>query len=97
MDSEFGNDFITISDDDGNEFELEHIDTIEMGDELYMVFLPAYMDDNDEDYGVVILKVVEEDGEEQFHSVDDAEELEAVHEIYMNRLFEENEEEDEQQ
>jgi len=91
MDSGFGNDFITISDDDGNEFELEHIDTIEMGDELYMVFLPAYMDEGDEDYGVVILKVVEEDGEEQFHSVDDPDELAAVHEIYMTRLFDEEE------
>ena len=95
MDSGFGNDFITISDDDGNEFELEHIDTIEMGDELFMVFLPVYMDPDEEDYGVVILKVVEEDGEEQFHSVDDPEELEAVHEIYMRRLFDEENGEDE--
>ena len=95
MDGEYGNDFITISDDDGNEFELEHIDTIEMGDELYMVFLPTDLDDDDEDYGVVILKVVEEDGEEQFDTVDDPDEKEAVYKIYQERLFSEEEEDEE--
>ena len=29
MSEEFGPDFITVTDEDGNEFELEHLDTIE--------------------------------------------------------------------
>ena len=29
MSEEYGANFITVTDDDGNEFELEHLDTIE--------------------------------------------------------------------
>ena len=29
MSEEFGPDFITVTDEDGNEFELEHLDTLE--------------------------------------------------------------------
>ena len=89
---DFGNDFLSVTDDDGNEFELEHIDTIEEAGETYMVFLPADMDVGDDDYGVVILKVIEQDGEELLHTVDDEEELQRIHGLYMERLF--NDEED---
>ena len=92
MDKGYGSDFISITDDDGNEFELEHIDTIEEGGETYMVFLPADMDVDDDDYGVVILKAVEEDGEEVFRTVDDDDELRRIHDIYLERLFDEEEE-----
>ena len=87
MSEEFGSDYITIIDDDGNEFELEHLDTIEVGDTLYMAFLPADLDEEHEDFGLIILKVIEEDGEESFISIDDEEELEAVHERFMAQLF----------
>ena len=29
MSEEFGPDFITVTDEDGNDFELEHLDTLE--------------------------------------------------------------------
>jgi hypothetical protein len=92
MSDAYGNDFFSVTDDEGNTFELEHLDTIEMDDELYMAFLPADMDEDDEDYGVVILKVVEEDGEENFVNVDGAE-LERVYELFTERLFAEEEDE----
>ncbi|MDR3277652.1 MAG: DUF1292 domain-containing protein [Oscillospiraceae bacterium] len=88
MSDAYGNDFFSVTDDDGNKFELEHLDTLELGGELYMAFLPADMDEKDEDYGVVILKVLEEDGEESFVTVDDDDELERVYERFMERLFE---------
>ena len=87
MDSGFGASYITIEDDDGNEFELEHLSTLEFEGEEYMVFLPADMDEDDPDYGFVILKVVEEDGEEQFVSVDDEDQLQRVYEYYMEKVF----------
>ena len=31
MSEEFGPDFITVTDEDGNEFELELVDTLELG------------------------------------------------------------------
>jgi uncharacterized protein YrzB (UPF0473 family) len=93
MENEFGSDFITVTDGEGRRHELEHLDTIELGDQVYMAFLPAGMDEEDADYGMVLLKVVEEDGEESFVTIDDDAEKEAVYEKFMTQLFsEENEE-----
>ena len=84
---EYGNDFISVTDEDGNSLELEHLDTIEIDGELYMAFLPANMDEEDEDYGMIILKVVEEDGEELFVTIESEEEVEKVYEKFMEQLF----------
>ena len=89
MEEEFGASFITIEDDEGNTFELEHLSTIEFAGAEYMIFLPADMDENDPDYGFIILKVEEIDGEEQFASVDDEAELQRVYDYYMQTVFDE--------
>ncbi|MCC8122375.1 MAG: DUF1292 domain-containing protein, partial [Oscillospiraceae bacterium] len=44
---EFGADFITITDEDGNEFELEHLETLEYNGQIYMAFFPAVDSDAD--------------------------------------------------
>ncbi len=100
MSEEYGADFITITDEDGNEFELEHLDTIEYNGQTYMAFFPAVEDgkpteevDLDEEYGLVILKVVEVDGEDQLSTLDSEEELELVYQQFMDTLFAEEEEE----
>ena len=41
MSEEFGPDFITVTDEDGNEFELEHLGTLEYNGQTYMAFFPA--------------------------------------------------------
>lgn len=87
MDEEYGASFINIEDDEGNRFELEHLDTFEFEGEEYMVFLPADMSEDDPDYGLIILRVVEQDGEDSFESVDDEDELERVYNYYMENLF----------
>ena len=92
MSEEYGSDFITVTDDDGNSFELEHLDTLELDGETYMAFLPADMDEDNEDYGIVLLKTVEEDGEEMFVTIDDPEELERVHNKFMEVWFDDEEE-----
>ena len=79
MDGGYGNNFITITDDDGNEFELEHLDTAEINGELYMAFLPADIDEDDDEFGLVILKVITEDDEEILTTVDDENELDAAY------------------
>ena len=58
MSEDFGSDFITIVDDDGTEFELEVLDTMDYNGETYKAFLPADMDENDPDYGMIILRSV---------------------------------------
>ena len=87
MDEDFGASFITIEDDEGNEFELEHLSTLEFEGVEYMVFLPADMSEDDPDYGFIILQVEEVDGEEQFASVDDDEKLQRIYDYYMQTLF----------
>ena len=88
MSEEFGSDFITIIDDDGAEFELEVLDTMDYNNQTFVAFLPAYMDENDPDYGIIILRsVLDENGEELFESIDDEDELQDVYEHFSRILF----------
>lgn len=101
MSEEFGGNFITLTDEDGSEIELEHLDTLEYNGSVYMAFFPAEMadedgnapdDDGEEESGLIILKVVEVDGEEELSTLDSEEELEAVYGQFMESLFEDEEE-----
>ena len=93
MNEEFGPEFISITDEDGNEFELEYVDTIEYNGQVYMAFFPADTGEDDsldeEEAGLIILKVVLVDGEEQLSTLDSDEELEAVYDQFMDALFRE--------
>ena len=92
MNEEFGPDFISVTDEDGNEFELEFVDSIEYNGQVYMAFFPAETDEQkgeDEEDGLIILKSVEIDGEEQLSTLDSEEELEAVYDRFMEALFQE--------
>ena len=104
MSEEFGPDFITLTDEDGNEFELEHLDTLELNGETYMAFLPAEYEDADpsqeleeDDLGLIILKVIEDEetGEELLSTVDSEDELEAIYQIFEDQMFSEDDYEDE--
>ena len=86
--------FVDITDEEGNNFKLEIIGDVEYEDELYRVFLPTDIDEDDPDYGFIILKCTEVDGEEMLDSVDDEELLEKVYAVFMEELFDEDEEEE---
>ena len=88
MDEDFGSSYITIEDEDGNEFELEQLAELEYEGRSYAAFLPADMDEDDPDYGYILLRIEEENGDEVFCSVDDEQELAAVYEAFMAQLFE---------
>ena len=87
MDEDFGSSYITIEDEDGNEFELEQLAELEYEGRSYAAFLPADMDEDDPDYGYMLLRIEEENGDEVFCSVDDEQELAAVYEAFMAQLF----------
>ena len=92
MSEAYGGDFITIIDDDGQEFELEVLDTMDYNGETYMAFLPADMDENDPDYGMIILRVVQdENGDDLYESIDDEDQLQDVYEHFMVLLFDDEE------
>ena len=48
MSDDYGSDFITVTDEDGNDFELEHLGTLEYQGNTYMAFVPADIDDEAE-------------------------------------------------
>ena len=97
MSEEFGSDYVTIVDDDGQEFELEVLDSMDYNGNTYMAFLPADMEEDDPDYGIVILRsVLDEKGEELFESVDDEKELDDVYQHFMKILFDDEDEEAEE-
>lgn len=92
MSEEFGNDIITISDEEGNDYTLEHFDTIEVDGTFYMACLPTDIDEEDEDYGMIILEVV---GDGELASVEDEEVLQEVYDLFMERLYDEDDEDNE--
>ena len=97
--SDYNNDgdLITIVDDDGQEFELEYIDEMDYNGSTYVCFLPANIDENDPDYGQIILRsILDENGEELFESVDDDAELDDVYNKFMVLLFDDEDEEEEE-
>lgn len=92
MENNFGSDYMTIVDEDGTEFELEVLSTLEYNGCEYLAVIPAGSED-DEDLEVSILKNVEEDGELVLCAIEDEEELQAVYDLIMEALYEEEEEE----
>ncbi|MBR3084637.1 MAG: DUF1292 domain-containing protein [Oscillospiraceae bacterium] len=81
-----------MTDEEGNNFRLEVVGEVEFEGELYRVFLPTDMDEDDPDYGFIILRSSMNGDEELLDSVDDEETLEKVYALYMEELFDEEEE-----
>ena len=86
--------FIDLTDEEGNNFKLEIVGDVEYEGELYRVFLPTDMDEEDPDYGFIILKSVMNGDEELLDSVDDEELLEKVYAVYMEEVFGDDEDEE---
>ena len=93
MADEYGSDFITIVDEDGTEYELEVLASVDYNGENYLAVTLAGNDDAEE-VDVNILKNVEEDGEMILCAVEDEAELEAVYALIMDQLYEEEEDEE---
>ena len=95
MSEDFGPTFITVTDEDGKEIVLEFVDSLEYNGQTYQAFFPAETegeDEDDPDNGLVILKVIHEDGEDLLSTLDSDEELDAVYDLFMESLFSDEEE-----
>ena len=95
MHEEYGPTFITVTDEDGQEIVLEFIDALEYNGQQYQAFFPAETEgeeQNEEEQGLVILKVIHENGEDLLSTLDSDEELDAVYEQFMEALFDDEEE-----
>ncbi|MBE6982289.1 MAG: DUF1292 domain-containing protein [Ruminococcaceae bacterium] len=91
MEDQFGSDFMTIVDEDGTEYELEVLSSIEYNGCTYLAVTPAGVEE-DEEVEISILKSVEEDSEPILCAIEDEEELQTVYNLIMDQLYEEEDE-----
>lgn len=96
MNDEFGPNFVTLTDDEGNDIELEYVDALEHNGTTYMAFFPVVEEDsedeqNEEEYGLVILKSQMENGEEFLVTIDDEEEIDKIYDLFMEQILSDEE------
>lgn len=94
MNEEYGPNFVTLTDDEGNDVELEYVDALELDGATYMAFFPVVEEgeeENEDEYGLVILKSEMVDGEEMLATIEDEDELNRVYDKFMEQLMEEEE------
>lgn len=89
MDKEFSADLITLIDDEGKEHNFEIMDVITQDETEYYALLPVYENQDDilNDNGeYFILEAIEEDGEQQFAEVIDAQLRRKLSQIFEDRF-----------
>ncbi len=96
---DYGNDIVTVVDDDGVEHQFEVLDRIETDDNKKYIALTAVYDNPEDlldDSGeLIILRVVEEDDETVLEPIEDDDEFDEIGGIFQERLSEMFEFEDE--
>ena len=92
MADEYGSDFISIVDEDGTEYELEVLTTVEYNGESYLAVIPAAQSDEEASMEISILKSTEEDGAPFLCAIEDEAELQAVYDLIMDSIYEEESE-----
>lgn len=89
MSDEYNVDYLSVVDDEGKEHKFEVIDAIETDDGRYVALLP-FIDENEEidedEDGIVIFEVAEEDGEEVLIAIESDDVFDSVAAIFEERL-----------
>ena len=91
MSEEYGNSLVTVLDDEGNEHQFELLDAIETDEGRYVALLPIYNEAElalEDDGELVILEVVDDEGEDLLVPIDNDEVFENIAEIFQERLEE---------
>lgn len=94
MSNDFGNNIISISDEFGNAYQLEHLCSLEQDGQYYMAFVPADISEDDERYGLILMKNEEDSDGESYLVNLEGEELETVYDKFMEMLFDDTDEEE---
>ena len=80
-------DFVTLTDENGNDVEFEFLDYVKYKNEEYVVLLPVESEDENADGEVIILEVHPLDEEnEEYLSIEDATTLNKVFEVFKERF-----------
>lgn len=94
MTEEYGPNFVTLTDEEGNDIELEYIDALEHNGTTYMAFFPVVeegAEEDDEEYGLILLKSEMVNGEEMLANITDEAELDTVYDLFMQQMLEDEE------
>lgn len=84
-------DILSVTDDEGNELLFELLERYETDNDVYAAITRYYETDEeivDGDYEVIILKVINEDGEEYLAEIEDEMEYEQISDILMGMIEE---------
>ena len=97
MSEEFGPNIVTVIDEEtGEEIELEFIDALEYNGTVYRAFFPVAVEgdasEDEEEYGLIILKAEMENGEELLVQIEDESEINTVYDLFMEQFFEDENE-----
>lgn len=98
MSDEFGPTFVTVTSEEGEELTLELIGGLELDGVEYRAFFPTEEESENEepledpDSGLIIMKVLHENGEEILSTCDTDEELEKAYEAFLEELFDDEDE-----
>ncbi len=88
--NEYTPELFELVDENGNKKAFELIDAAEIDGEQYFAMVPAVEDEDylESDCDLVILKSIEDNGEEILASIDDDDEFDAVSGFFLERLQE---------
>ncbi|MDE5583982.1 MAG: DUF1292 domain-containing protein [Ruminococcus sp.] len=86
--NEYTPELFELIDAHGNKRNFELLDSVVMNGEQYYAMLPTFEDSEflNIDLGLVILKVIEEDGEEILSSIDDEAEFDQISQYFAESL-----------
>ena len=90
MENTFGKDVISITDEEGVEYELEVLAAVTYRGAEYLALVAADADEDADELEVSILKsVTDESGDPTLLTVENGEELEAVYNLLINEMYDE--------
>ena len=89
MSEDFGNNIVSVLDDEGNEHQFELLDAIETDEGRYVALLPIYTEAEaalEDDGELVILEVVNDNGDDLLVPIEDDEIFENIADAFQERL-----------
>lgn len=88
--NEYTPELFELVDENGNKKNFELVDAAELNGEQYFAMIPAVEDEDflESDCDLVILKSIEDNGEEILASIDDDDEFDEVSGFFLERLQE---------
>ncbi len=89
---EYGPDYVTLIDDDGVEYELEVLGTVEVDGNDYIALCDADVPDDTEALEISIMRVIRnEDDTVDFETIDDDDEIERAYAAFLDEIEDDEE------